>query len=112
MIFIKEFSGSAQEKVNQMSRRLSTVTRKGQVTIPAEIRDALHIREGDTVAWSREGNEVRLSPVRFTIETAFSSVEPGHQPEDFEALERAAKAAKARATIDELNQHEDSPEPV
>lgn len=87
-----------------MSRRLSTITRKGQVTIPAEIREELNLREGDTVTWHRDGDGVRLSRVRYTIESAFSSVEPRSRPEDFEALEQAAKAAKAKASMRELRQ--------
>ena len=86
-----------------MSDHLSTITRKGQVTIPAEIRRALHLKEGDTVTWRQDGDEVRLLPARFTLESAFGSVEPRRHPEDFDALEQAAKAAKARATVDELH---------
>ena len=39
----------------------SLITRKGQVTIPAEIRHALDLKEGDTVAWSLENDHVRLT---------------------------------------------------
>ena len=91
-----------------MTEHLSTITRKGQVTIPAEIRRALHLKEGDTVAWRQDGDEIRLFPARFSLESAFGSVEPRQRPEDFEALEQAAKAAKAQATMDELRQDQDS----
>jgi AbrB family looped-hinge helix DNA binding protein len=43
-----------------MKKRLSVVTRKGQITIPAEIRHALNIKEGDKVAITLEAGEVRL----------------------------------------------------
>jgi len=95
-----------------MSEHLSTITRKGQVTIPVEIRRALHLKEGDTVAWHQEGDEIRLLPARFTLESAFGSVEPHQHPEDFDALEQAAKAAKARATVAELHQDADAPTSV
>jgi antitoxin PrlF len=91
-----------------VKEHLSTVTRKGQVTIPVEIRRALHLREGDAVAWVQDGQEVRLVPARFTIESAFGSVEPRHRPEDFEELERAAKADKASETTDQLVRDHDS----
>ncbi len=78
-----------------MKEHLSVVTRKGQITIPAEIRRALDLKEGDTVAWRQDGDEVRLAPARFTLESAFASVAPHQRPEDFDALTAAAKAAKA-----------------
>ncbi len=86
-----------------MTEHLSTITRKGQVTIPIEIRRALHLREGDTVAWSQEGQEVRLHPARFTIESAFGSVEPHQQPEDIASLEQSAKESKSAESLAELN---------
>ena len=38
----------------------STITQKGQVTIPAEIRRALGIKKGDRVAFVIEGDRVWL----------------------------------------------------
>jgi len=95
-----------------MTERLSIITRKGQVTIPADIRRALHLKEGDTVAWHQEGDEVRLTATRFTLESAFGSIEPRQRPEDFEALEQAAKAAKAQATMDDLHPDHDAAIPL
>lgn len=43
---------------------LSTVTTKGQVTIPKPIRDALGIGPNDRVAFIREGERVLLQPLR------------------------------------------------
>jgi antitoxin PrlF len=44
-----------------MNERLTVVTRKGQVTIPAEIRRALGIKEGDKVAFVFEDDQVKLT---------------------------------------------------
>lgn len=44
-----------------MKEYVTVVTRKGQVTIPAEIREALGLTEGDAVAWVIEKGQVRLS---------------------------------------------------
>jgi antitoxin PrlF len=43
---------------------LSTVTSKGQVTIPKPIRDALGLNPNDRVAFIREGERVLLQPLR------------------------------------------------
>jgi len=40
--------------------RLAVVTRKGQVTIPVEIRKALGIEEGDRVSFVVDEDEVKL----------------------------------------------------
>ncbi|MCC6024493.1 MAG: AbrB/MazE/SpoVT family DNA-binding domain-containing protein [Thaumarchaeota archaeon] len=43
-----------------MPREILKVTRKGQVTIPKEYRDALNIKEGDVVCASLEGDRIVL----------------------------------------------------
>ncbi len=43
---------------------LSTVTAKGQVTIPKSIRDAMGICSNDRVAFIREGERVLIQPLR------------------------------------------------
>ncbi|HVA92353.1 MAG TPA: AbrB/MazE/SpoVT family DNA-binding domain-containing protein [Chloroflexota bacterium] len=43
-----------------MHERLSVVTRKGQVTLPVEIRRSLDLRQGDKVAFRLENNQVFL----------------------------------------------------
>lgn len=41
------------------------VTSKGQVTIPVEVREALHLREGDTVSFEVDDqDQARLRAVR------------------------------------------------
>jgi AbrB family looped-hinge helix DNA binding protein len=45
-----------------MSQRLTVVTRKGQITIPAEYRRALALEEGDKVAVTLEGGQMRVIP--------------------------------------------------
>lgn len=57
------------------SLRLPTiVTRKGQITIPAPIREALGIKEGDTISVTLEGQEVKLEPVSLSLAESYQSV--------------------------------------
>jgi AbrB family looped-hinge helix DNA binding protein len=51
-----------------MIRVRTTVTRKGQVTVPVEIRRALGLKEGDKVEFTLEGKEVRLGPAGSIVE--------------------------------------------
>ncbi len=41
---------------------LTKVTRNGQITLPAAIRQAANIEEGDLIAVFIEGDTIRLSP--------------------------------------------------
>ena len=42
----------------------STITQKGQVTIPKKIRDELNMKTNDQVIFVRRGNSIILKPVR------------------------------------------------
>ena len=47
---------------------VTTVTSKGQITLPKEVRDHLHIREGDRLDFQIEENgSVRLAPVSGSV---------------------------------------------
>jgi AbrB family looped-hinge helix DNA binding protein len=55
----------------------TTVTRKGQVTIPAEIRDHLGIKPKDKVRFEVvEDGSVRIGPAPSRLTAAFESVKP------------------------------------
>lgn len=54
---------------------LSTVTTKGQVTIPKPIRDLLNIRPSDKVDFVQQGDRVLLVPVK-TLKDLRGSVAP------------------------------------
>jgi antitoxin PrlF len=51
-----------------MNEKLTVVTRKGQVTIPADIRRALGIKEGDKIAFVVEDNQVKLTKKGSVVE--------------------------------------------
>jgi antitoxin PrlF len=56
--------------------RTSTLTSKGQVTIPAEVRKRLGLHPGDHVGFVVEGGEVRLVRKESRIEAAFGICKP------------------------------------
>ena len=72
---------------------LSTVTTKGQVTIPKPIRDALGIGPNDRVAFIREGERVLLQPLR-TLK-AFRGAVKRKADASFADERRQAKTAAA-----------------
>jgi AbrB family looped-hinge helix DNA binding protein len=74
----------------------STVTRKGQVTIPKTIRDRLGVKEGEKVFFVVRGGEVVLKVLRGNILDLKGSVKPSARPEDFESVRRSVKQAVSK----------------
>jgi AbrB family looped-hinge helix DNA binding protein len=92
-----------------MKEQLTVVTRKGQITLPAEMRRLLGIKEGDKVAVTvveEGGEEPRLSlkPVRSVAEMTFGAVRPRKRPEDFKELRRAFEEGMALEAVVETSQ--------
>ena len=73
----------------------STITRKGQVTIPKEIRDSLGIREGDRVFFVQRGDEVVLKVLQGTILDLKGSVSVA-APQNFEKVRGQVKKKVGR----------------
>jgi antitoxin PrlF len=74
-----------------MEEQISLVTRKGQITLPAELRRLLGIREGDKVAVTLGDpakGEIVVRPVRSVAEATFGAVKPRQRPENWQELRR------------------------
>jgi AbrB family looped-hinge helix DNA binding protein len=83
----------------------SSVTSKGQVTVPAEVRRYMDIQEGDRVLFVREAGRVYIG--KLPSETLSADLygalrRPGTAPLD---LEQASADARARRSVryDSLN---------
>ncbi len=89
-----------------MKELLTVITRKGQITLPAEIRRALNLQKGDKVALSivdLSKNEVVLRPVRSVAELTFGSITPLNRPEDLEELRRQFEERLAEEELAETH---------
>jgi AbrB family looped-hinge helix DNA binding protein len=89
-------------ETSDMNEQLTVVTRKGQVTIPVDIRRALGIKEGDKVAFVVEDNQVKLtrkgSVVKQTAGALKSDIPALTPQEERDAAEQAiAEEAIARS---------------
>ena len=85
-----------------MKEYLSVVTRKGQITVPVEVRRALGLKEGDKVAVSlpdAETPHASLRPVRSVAELTFGAVPPRRCPEDFAELRRLFEAEQGTDAV-------------
>ena len=87
-----------------MNHVLTTITKKGQVTIPVEIRHSLGLQPGDKVAFVLEKRELKVKPVKSALHRSFGAVKPRKRPEDFEELERLAEEAMAEDALRPLRE--------
>jgi AbrB family looped-hinge helix DNA binding protein len=79
----------------------STLTSKGQITIPKEIRDALGLKEHDRVSFVKRGDEILIKPIKGSILDLKGVVKPRKRPENFEKIREATRKIVARKIAEE-----------
>jgi AbrB family looped-hinge helix DNA binding protein len=79
-----------------MQEYLSTVTRKGQVTIPQSIRKLLGVKPYDRVAFRVNEGRVELLASPISLEAAYGAVKPRARPESWKAVRRIAREEQAQ----------------
>ncbi len=72
---------------------LTVVTRKGQVTIPAEIRRAMGLKKGDKVAFTAGKDGVRLVRAGSVVDMTEGILKSNEPPLTAEELREAAADA-------------------
>jgi antitoxin PrlF len=75
----------------------TVVTRKGQVTIPAPIREALSIKQGDSVTFQVEGKAVTLKPAHSTLVEGYQSIPALKKPLSEQEIEEIVRDERAEA---------------
>lgn len=55
--------------------KTSQVTSKGQITVPATLRQQLGLRQGDQVGFMYEDGKISIFPISKDISTAFGAVQ-------------------------------------
>lgn len=84
-----------------MSVGESTMTTKGQVTIPAEIRTELGLKPHDRVRFQLRDGVVTIVLATSRIRRHFGSVTPHNRPEDWRAIRDEAEDLAARDVLAE-----------
>jgi antitoxin PrlF len=77
----------------------STLTSKGQTTIPQLVRETLGIAANDRIGYEFVNGQVVLRPIRGNLLNLRGSVKPKRRPEDFKAIRRHVAKAVAKATV-------------
>ncbi len=78
----------------------ATLTEKGQVTIPVEIRRLIGLRPKDKVRFEVEGNIVTIKHASSKLSQGFGAVPPLHKPEDFQRLRENFERGVAEEAIE------------
>lgn len=75
---------------------LSTkVGRRGQITLPKEVRRKIHVEEGDRVAFIVEGDQVVIKPITQTMLDLRGSVSVAGK-QDFDAIRKQVFTERAK----------------
>ena len=80
---------------------ISVLTKKGQTTIPKNIRNFLNLAPNDKILYLMEGNKVVIKPLKGNILDLKGSVEAKDKPVDFKKLRREMKKKVARKIVEE-----------
>ena len=73
---------------------ISTITSKGQTTVPKEVRDALDVGPGDKLTWEVRGGSVAITTERPALYALKGFIKHGPDP-----LTAVAEARKTRGRV-------------
>ncbi len=76
----------------------STITSRGQTTLPKEVRDALDLKAGDRVRYFVYDGEVRIAPV-LPLSRLFGVLEYDGPPATLEDMDRAIAEGACRRVL-------------
>ena len=78
-----------------MPRYTSSVSPKGQVTIPIEIREQFGIEPKDSVAFSVVENEITITPMKLSLQKSHQRFKSRVGPLDWKTVEQFAREEAA-----------------
>lgn len=79
----------------------ATVTKRGQVTIPLEIRRLMGLHPHDKVAFEVEGDVVKIRRASSKLLQGYGAVTPKHRPEHLRELREEFEKGVAEDAISE-----------
>jgi AbrB family looped-hinge helix DNA binding protein len=69
----------------------SSVTKKGQVTIPAYFRNKLGIKTGTKIYFEIDADRVTIKPIKYSLDSAYASVKPLKKKLSLEEVRKIAR---------------------
>ena len=92
------------QKEDEVKEYVTTITQRGQITIPVEVQRLLGVKPHDRIALTIEDGIVELRPVAYTVETAFASVPPLAEAITIDEQIERAKEERAERLVRKLRQ--------
>jgi len=86
-----------------MPERETTLTQKGQVTIPLPIRRALGLKTGDKLTFTVDGEQAVLRRASSKLLAGYGAVTPRQRPEDFRAIREECEQGVAEEVARETS---------
>lgn len=99
MLVLPTTNGYYRDGAMGMVEGTTIITRKGQITLPAQIRRALNLKIGDKVTVLLQGGEVILKPAGSVIARTAGAVKPNGPPLTAEELREVAEIAMAEEAV-------------
>lgn len=84
-----------------MRRLETTLTRKGQVTIPVEVRRAIGLKPREKVRFEVEGDVIKMKRAPSKVLAGYGAVAPRKRPEDFQETRKEFEKAVAEEAVAE-----------
>lgn len=76
---------------------ITTITSKGQVTIPQLLRQKLELQTGDKVAFELDKEGIRLKPMKMSLRSVYQSIPPLPKKLSVKKMREIAIEEKIRA---------------
>lgn len=95
-----------------MASKTAAVTSKGQVTIPAEVRDYLEVKTGDRLLFVRDADRIYIErlPGRATSREVFGTLSrPGQPALDVDRSRTESRANRALRANEKPDSDKDNP---
>jgi len=74
---------------------ISTLTSKGQTTIPKSVRDALHLNTNDKIAYELHDDKFIIYPLAGDIASLRGSLKVSEKPANFKAIRKKVMDARS-----------------
>ncbi len=83
-----------------MKEHITVLTRKGQITVPAGMRRALGLKQGDKIAVRMDGSDIWLALARSAVERTAGAVHTNQPPLPAKELREVSEEARAQEAME------------
>jgi antitoxin PrlF len=82
---------------------ISTLTSKGQTTIPKSVRDALHLSANDKIAYELHDDKFIIYPLSGDITSLRGTLKVSEKPMDFKDIRKSVVNSRSERAAGKVN---------